>query len=1165
MKHRNGTTYQFGPFCLDAEERVLLRDGRLVPLPAKAIRTLLVLVQNGGHVVEKDVLMSEVWPDEIVEEGNLAQQVFLLRKALGEMDGVAKYIETVPRRGYRFFGLIKQTDGNMKIVTAPIQTSDLSIKAINRSQSYLLAVLPFICTDRDEAVSHLANRLTQSLTTELPQLPRVRVVDSETVAAYWQDMADPWRIGRQLGVNAVLVGRIRIWEMKVNVTATLIDVLTGSQRWSGTFSNDNYDVSDIQQRILIEISVALQLGFIPIQEETINNRRPENAAAYENYLKGVFYCRKRSEEGLKKSVTYFTESLAHDPQHAHAHAGLATSYNLLGIYSILDPGVAFVKAKASAERAVAIDDNLAEAHVSLGLVKLLYDWDCQAAEECAKHAIHLNPNCVMAYLLYGFHLVAAGRFQDAISAYRRALQIDPFSLIANADLGYCFYFARRYEEAIKQYQYVMELDDQFEMAHLWLGWAFVGAGKLDDAIRQYQRALAFSGRRVETIAAMATVLALSETKDESLDVLADLNAVAKRKYVSPYMIACIYAALGESDKAIDALERALAHRSHLLINVRVDPRLDSLRSDPRFADLIARVIPAKCLRPNSEAFEHYREGRACWSDHSREGLEKAAMFFQRAIELDPNYVDAYSALVDCYLRLVTNYFLPSSVRLNPSISAPSGQGHRIETQALVEFKDRWDSATAERENRRAVELNCPYTAPYQWHAAYKFSQKLYQDSLTTVNKQRNASPPDLQTLGSDLKLRAYFDVMNLLPADEIQILCVLSRGQIETGNIEAARLLLSRWYQVGEWPQLNGLTPQFSADLLLTAGCLAGRLASVRQVPHGQKHSQALLHGAITLFEQLGLTSLAAEGRSELGRSYDREGLFDLARTNYLVALNELTPDEWELKGRTLLRFAFSEMKVGRLRDSLGLLNDASQVVESAAPSTLHFYHIAMGTTLGELAIAENSDAHFYEACAHYEKALFRSGAVGHHRRTAVVANNHGYLLLEFRKLKETESALMRARSLFDHFGERCPQLDEILARFHLEMHELDLAEVAIGRSVKALDACGEDAVLSESLRTQGRVFCKLGRYREARRVLDRAYELADRCGDSEGAGLALMIMAEEMFDELRIDEPRDIATRLNCLLGQSQRADVVRRLRNCLGQIAATCPVERKSQTINA
>jgi tetratricopeptide (TPR) repeat protein len=275
--------------------------------------------------------------------------------------------------------------------------------------------------------------------------------------------------------------------------------------------------------------------------------------------------------------------------------------------------------------------------------------------------------------------------------------------------------------------------------------------------------------------------------------------------------------------------------------------------------------------------------------------------------------------------------------------------------------------------------------------------------------------------------------------------------------------------------------------------------------------------------------------------------MFDLARTNLLAALKELPAEDLELRSHTLLWLAFAEMKAGRLLDSLARLNEASEIVALTGPSNTDFFHTEMSTTLGELAIAEHSDEYFDKACEHYKQALLRSEAVGHHRRTAVLESNHGHLLLAFRRLQEAEFPLVRARKLFDHFSDRCPQLDETLARFHLEVGRLDVAKEVIIRSVATLETGGEEAVLAESLRTHGRILGKLGRHRAAKRVLDRAYQVAERCGDSEGAGLALLIVMEELSEQLQEDERMEMATTLRRLLGQSQRTSVLERLGNCL------------------
>ena len=532
-----------------------------------------------------------------------------------------------------------------------------------------------------------------------------------------------------------------------------------------------------------------------------------------------------------------------------------------------------------------------------------------------------------------------------------------------------------------------------------------------------------------------------------------------------------------------------------------------------------------------EAQRTYRTGRYLWSHQTKDALQQAIQCFRRSTEIDPHYVPAYVAIVDCYLRLSSNYFLPPD--LSPALQGVVADD--LSREASLRLRDEWDAATGDREIRRAGEFKSNMPDAKRWHAAGIFCRAVYEELVHKPEECEGAT-------------RFQQNPPRFLPitlSEDVQIACIIARDQVEVGNIDAAYLMLHRWYTLGAWPRVEGLSPQLTADLLLTTGLLAGRYASSRLLPRGQKHAEGLLNAAIGFFEQLRLKPRAGEARSELGRCYDREGMFDLARATFLSALQDIPLEYAELRSRTLLRLAFAEMKVGHLREALKRLEEASEIVAWAGSSVADFYHIEMSTTLGELAIAERSQKYLEQACKHYEQALSSSEAVGHHRRTAVLENNHGYLMLAFGRLEEAESALMRAQALFRHFAEPCPQLDETLARFHLEINRIDLAEETIVQSVSNLERAGEDALLAESLRTHGQILCKLGRHREARRVLDRAYQIAENCGDTEGAGLALLIIIEELSEHLGDEEWLELLTPLRPLLGQSQRTAVLERLKN--------------------
>jgi tetratricopeptide (TPR) repeat protein len=321
----------------------------------------------------------------------------------------------------------------------------------------------------------------------------------------------------------------------------------------------------------------------------------------------------------------------------------------------------------------------------------------------------------------------------------------------------------------------------------------------------------------------------------------------------------------------------------------------------------------------------------------------------------------------------------------------------------------------------------------------------------------------------------------------------------------------------------------------------------------GQKHAEELLNGSIAFFEQLGLKTRSAEGRIELAACYWREGMFDLARSTLLAAFEGLSEQDCEIKSVGFIRLALIERTAGHLHNALARLNEAAELVELTGPWVTGRYHQELATTLKNLAITETHGEHFDHAIEHYQEALYQFEAIGNHRYVAAVENNYGYMLLTLNHLDEAETHLNRARKLFDRFADRVrrAQVDETLARLHLAANRFDLAEKAVGCAVETLETGGEEALLAEALTTQGMVLCRIGRHREAKRVLDGAYQVAARCGDGEGAGRALLIMVEEMCNQLENEERLEVEAQLDRLLGHSQQASIRERLRIIRARIA--------------
>jgi tetratricopeptide (TPR) repeat protein len=555
---------------------------------------------------------------------------------------------------------------------------------------------------------------------------------------------------------------------------------------------------------------------------------------------------------------------------------------------------------------------------------------------------------------------------------------------------------------------------------------------------------------------------------------------------------------------------------------------------------------------NARAYQAYLEGRYHWSRYTRKGIETAIKNFRRAIELDSNYALAYAAIVDCYLRLATNYLPPEAAHLPLKAQrrnfnvAKGGECSGVnEAYTKIKLRFEWDWKGAERELRRANELKTVYPAAHQWYAAYRSAQLLFAAS----NKFKGKKGP---SIAADRTYPAVPDQvarLQLTPNEHVQICCAIARDQIDVGNYAAAsEILKSRWV-FGDWPKLDGLTQQSCADLLFTAGELAGCVASTRQLRGGQKHGEALLNGSIAIFEQLGSERLASEGRIELALCYYRQGLFDLGRSILRRVIDTLSLNDIDLQSLALIRLASLERHAGRLKEALSYLKHAESLAGTAGPWTSGRCYLELASTYKDLAISEETTRYSENGREYYRRALHEFEAVGNHRLCAIVENNLGVLLLIVGHSGDAEGHLLRARAIFNHFDDRIrrAQVDESLAQLYLAQRKLSNAQIAIEQSVQTMELGDEDACLAESLTTKGLIYCELQRYNEAQKALDGAYRLASRCGDIEGAGKAIVILVEKLSGVLAREERSRIRAILLELLSSSQHDSIKSRAAKCL------------------
>jgi len=394
---------------------------------------------------------------------------------------------------------------------------------------------------------------------------------------------------------------------------------------------------------------------------------------------------------------------------------------------------------------------------------------------------------------------------------------------------------------------------------------------------------------------------------------------------------------------------------------------------------------------------------------------------------------------------------------------------------------------------------------------------------------------------------------SLAESERVLACCTIAREKIEIGDFDAGCAVLAPWWKLGEWPNQKGLDRLASAELLLTTGSLSDSVARAKRIVGGQRLAEALISGAVALFDHLVETSRAVEARIELGCCYYHQGLFDIAHSTLRSCVESLTNQDHELRAVALIRLAIVERHSGRLHEALSLLDQVSSLESMISPWTKGRFRTEMANTLKEFGVAEGRKHYFDRALGHYKEASVQFEQVGNLRYAAAVENNRGYLLLSLQRFKESQTHLERARTLFNGLNDTigCAQVDETLAQLYLASENYEFAERSIKQAVDPLEGSGEDALLAEALTTQGLILCRLGHRHEAKPIIERARRVAERCGDREGAGRALLILIEEMCEQLADDERREIGAQANQLLANSQQPATRERLRKCLETIA--------------
>jgi eukaryotic-like serine/threonine-protein kinase len=455
-----------------------------------------------------------------------------------------------------------------------------------------IAVIPFANAGAEEGTEYLSDGVTEQLINSLSRIPTLRVIPRSTMFRYKAPDVDPLAVGRGLGARLVLTGRVLQRGESLNVQAELVDVGEEAQVWGEQYVRHVDDLFTVQTQIASQIADKLRVTLTGEQRDELQRQQTEDGEAYRLYLKGRYFWNKRTAEGLQKAVGLLRAAIERDPLYALAWAGLADAYNNLGSYCVVPPAEAFPKAKAAATRALELDATRAEPHIAMAFALQYFDWDWAAAEREYGIGISLGERYATAHHWFGWYLICQGRFEEAERSMRKALSLDPLSLPITTNIGFCHHFARQPQAAIEQFRRALEMGPEFAEAHRGLGEATEQLGDLEAAVDHYRRALRFSGGSTEVMGALGRVLARSGAREEALGHLGELERLGRERYVSTHEKAAILIGLGQTDEALGWLARGIEERSYKMVYLNVDPDLDPLRGDARFAELLRQVALA---------------------------------------------------------------------------------------------------------------------------------------------------------------------------------------------------------------------------------------------------------------------------------------------------------------------------------------------------------------------------------------------------------------------------------------------------------------------------------------------------------------------------------------------------------------------------------------------
>ncbi len=644
---------RFGLFEVDLATSELRKDGRKVKLQDQPCRILAILLDDIGKVVTREELSKRLWPDGtfVDFDHSLNTAVMRLREALGDSSDSPRFIETLPRHGYRFIAPVEEIlipepvkprpsgEGVEQPASVPATAPDNSLmtnpaspmderrrhfrvarssfflgaavtallllavgfalrRPFNRSASASavkqinsVVVLPFENLSGDNDQQYFTDGMTDALIAHLAKIRSLRVISRTSAMGYKGTHKTLSEIARDLDVDAAVEGTVLRSGNRVRITAELVQVSTDRHLWAETYESALGDVLGLQSQVASAIVNEIRINLSPEDQQRLSTTHNVSTEGYEDYLKGRYYWNKRSEEGLKKAITYFQLATKKDPDYALAYAGLADCYSIIGsaiVGSVPSKDVA-PSAEAAARKALELDPALAEAHTSLATVRFNYDWDWPGAASEFQRSIELNPSYATAYQRYSLYLMAMGRTNDSLTQMNHARDLDPLSISMNFSLGWRQYMARHYDQAIEQLHNTLDLDPNFALPHLVLGQTYEQKGAYPQAIAEMKKAATISNASPMVSGSLGHLYGISRDRADAESILQQLLQQSKTQYVSPFYVALVYVGLRENDRAIDWLEAGFKDRSNAIIFLKVDPELDALRPLPRFQSLLHRM------------------------------------------------------------------------------------------------------------------------------------------------------------------------------------------------------------------------------------------------------------------------------------------------------------------------------------------------------------------------------------------------------------------------------------------------------------------------------------------------------------------------------------------------------------------------------------------------